>query len=151
MKFRKGLCLAALLAFLLAAGGVVIADDYGYTGGPSGAPTNEQILPAPSSYFRGDLAALNENNHELLVNTVVPGLLGPEERVVPFRVGDDTTLTVCFEGLNSCESAVTGPEGWDNLMSLERFSTFAGARKNVVVVGDPESDRIVHVEIDYEF
>lgn len=115
-----------------------------------GVPAQSQKALSGSVYYTGTLAALDEASHEILVKTTVPGLLGPEETIVPFRINDETTMTICFKSTGECVAATTGSEGWEALKNYEDRSDFALARKDIVLVGDPESDRIVHVQIDYD-
>lgn len=155
MKITRILALASMFMFLLATGAV--AGDYGYSKGMApdekmGAASEEMVPSSesgPVTFFTGTFVALNDANQELLVRTEVPGIFGPEEMVAPFRIGDDTTISVCFKSLQECDSAAIGSEGWNILKTFEDRSDFSLANKNVVIVGDPESDRVVHVQIEY--
>lgn len=121
---------------------------------------NQQIMPPsytqiPTDHGRvavytGTLSSIDSSRQELYIRTQVPGLFGPQMRDVPFRVSDDTTMTICFRSLNQCESRATGSSGWSLLSSLESVGAFSSARKNVIVVSEPVTGNVVHVQIDYE-
>jgi len=107
---------------------------------------------APSSAYKGRLAGVNVNGSEIMVNTSVPGLLGPEEKTVPFKVDGNTTVTVCYTKVNFCERAVPGVEGLKRIGEFEQAYANAGmsGRNDVIVVGDPaNAGRTVHVQVAY--
>lgn len=153
MKVFKALALAPLLAVFVATG--VMARDYGAkSGGAQQQQQMQQSMPGqPVSgevlFFAGTLTSYDPMRQEFLVRTEVPGLLGPQIRDVPFRADQDTTVTICFKSINLCDGKSTGPEGIQMLSSLEGFTSLASVKKNVVVVGDPASNRVVHVQIEY--
>ncbi|MDO8426803.1 MAG: hypothetical protein Q7T24_04750 [Deltaproteobacteria bacterium] len=156
MKVFKAFALAPLFAGLLVTGAV--AGGYGARGGGM-MPQQQQMqerqgmpgaIPGQALYFSGSLTSFDPIRQEILIRTEVPGLLGPQAREVPFRVDQDTTMTICFRSINLCDSRTTGPEGVQMLNNLEGFTSLASVKKNVVVVGDPESNRVVHVQIEYE-
>ncbi len=160
MKVLKALSLAPLFTVLLVTG--VMAGGYGArSGGGMMMPRQQQQMQQPQAvpgqpitgealYFAGTLTSFDPMRQEFLVRTEVPGLLGPQIRDVPFRADQDTTVTICFKSINLCDSKSTGPEGIQMLNSLEGFSSLASVKKNVVVVGDPASNRVVHVQVEYE-
>lgn len=101
------------------------------------------------SAFTGAFTKLNDKNHEIMVKTIVPGLLGPMAKEVPFKIDDDTTMTICAKSTNQCNTSPTGIIGWKMITSLEHIPYFQKAKKDIVVIKDPESNHIVHVQIEY--
>lgn len=170
MKVLNRLVMVPFFVALLSIGAV--AQEYGSTPlGPQAIPPDHgqfqgemqgqmegQVLPGHPGFFKsedlfyytGTLSAINPDKQEIYVNTTVPGLLGPQQRDFPFRVDKDTTMTVCIRSLNACDSRASGIEGWKLLNNLESFTTLSGVRKNVIVVGAPDTNRIVHVQIEYD-
>lgn len=159
--FLKAIMLGPLL------GGLLFTNSFagGYGGQGAKGPVSphetmeKEAVPAPphatgageAEFYMGALSGVNPERNEIVVNTEVPGLLGPQTRDVPFRLDRDTTLTVCFESLNACEDLASGERRLQILSNFEELESLAMVDKQVIVVGDPESDRIVHVQIDYGF
>jgi hypothetical protein len=107
---------------------------------------------APSAAHVGTLNGVNEGDSEILVNTAVPGLMGPEEKAVPFKIDGNTTVTVCYRKVDFCERAVPGDEGLKRMGEFERAYVNAGVSgaNDVIVVGDPSNAaRTVHVQVEY--
>lgn len=159
MKVLKGVILPVLMIMLLASG--VMAKGYGKgtAGGAMGGGVS-QMQPGVSQlpsfgggqdmvFYTGKVSNFNLDNQEIILSTEVPGLLGPQTRDVPFKLDRDSTLTICFRSINACESSATASEGWDMISSLNKFSSIAGADKSAIVIGDPATGRVVHVQIDY--
>ncbi|MBI5642017.1 MAG: hypothetical protein HY954_00930 [Deltaproteobacteria bacterium] len=161
MKMLKGLALVPLMVALLATG--AMAKGYGAKGGGASEqhPGQSMITPGEKTspeqfskmegveFFTGRLTSIDPSGQELLVRTEVPGLLGPQTRDVPFRIDQDTTMNVCFESVGICDSRSNGKDGMRLLSSLEDLNSLASVDKDVIVVGDPDSNRIIHVQIKY--
>lgn len=161
MKILRFLGLASMFMFLMTTSAVAGYGYGGYTSGSEEMTNPQEQMAAPEEmipqeelgqvvFFTGELTALNDSGQEILVKSEVPGLLGPEEMIVPFRINDDTTVTVCVRSTEQCDSAAIGSEGWKILKDYENRSDFATAKKDVVIIGDPDSDRTVHVQVEYE-
>lgn len=98
----------------------------------------------------GTLTGLDHENREILVRTEVPGIFGPQEAETPFRINDDTTITICVKSLEECVSKPDGQTGWESLSSFEDRASLALAEKKVTIISDPDDpSRVVHVQIDY--
>lgn len=106
-------------------------------------------LEGSGVYYMGTLSGIDLNNDSIIVKTQVPGLFGPQLRDIPFRLSSDTTVTVCFRSINICDTKTSGSEGVDMIASLEGLSSLASVDKNVVVIGEPDTGRVVHVELEY--
>jgi len=107
---------------------------------------------APSAYHVGTLKDVDVGGSEILVNTAVPGIRGPEEKAVPFKVDDGTTVTVCYKKVDFCERAVPGNQGLKRMGEFEHAYAKAGLNtaSDVIVVGDPaNAARTVHVQVEY--
>lgn len=100
-------------------------------------------------FYMGTLSGLDPNNQAIIVRTQVPGLFGPQLRDVPFTVSNDTTVTVCFKSINICDTKTSGSEGINMISSLEGLNSLASVDKNIVIIGEPETGRVVHVELEY--
>jgi hypothetical protein len=152
MKIARNLGLGTLFMLLVFSGYSVA----GYMGGGSAwrsyeapAAKSSQMMLSPSSAFIGKLAAINLDRQEVLVDTFIPGLMGPSERIVPFKIGKDTTISICFNSTQTCESGLVGNSGLESLSMVDE--QLSDATKNAVVVGDPDnSGRVVHVQVTYE-
>ncbi len=156
MKFARNLGLGSLFALLVFTGYAM--GGYGMNGYPSGGgsmagtqtvATSSERLVSPSSAFIGRLAGVNVGRRQILLDTFVPGLMGPSERIVPFNISNDTTISLCFKSTGTCESGLIGRAGLASVgMVDEQLPSVA---KNTVVVGDPAiQGRVVHVQITYE-
>lgn len=103
-----------------------------------------------AQFFTGTFSGMNDESRQIYVRSEVPGLLGPQEMVLPFNISDNTSLTVCLKSIKECDSsAIGGSEGWNILKTFEDRSDFSVANKNVVVVTNPETGQPVHVMIEY--
>lgn len=111
--------------------------------------TVDTTNPRDFAVFKGPMTSLNRENHEIVVKTQVPGLLGPMEREFPFKVENDTIITVCFKSRNQCNSSPAGVYGWSTFTSIESLDRFSSAKKNVTVVEEINTGRVVRVQIDY--
>lgn len=149
MKTIRNLGLGTLFVLLAFTGYSSAGYMSGATWHSYNAPSESSQMLSPSSAFVGKLAAINLDRHEVLVDTFVPGLMGPSEKIVPFKIGKDTTISICFNSTQTCESGLIGNEGLRSLNMVDE--QLADAAKNAVVVGDPENaGRVVHVQITYE-
>lgn len=151
MKIARNLGLVTLFILLVLSG----YSAAGYMSGSTWRSQEEapakssQVMLSPSSAFIGKLAAINLDRQEVLVDTFIPGLMGPSERIVPFKIGKDTTISICFNSTRICESGLVGYAGLQSLSMVDE--QLSDATKNAVVVGDPENaGRIVHVQVTYE-
>lgn len=164
MKTRKVLGLVPLLFALLVTGAV--ARDYGKSGsmlpGAGSGMIKQQpmgVQPLPQSgmlggrgegvYYQGTLTSINPDANQFTIRTQVPGLLGPQAADVSFTTNPDTTMTICFRSINACDTYFAGERGWDVLSSLEDIDSLASLDKNVLVIGNPDTNEVVHVQIDY--
>src|SRR5574340_20323 len=150
MKIIRNLGLGTLFVLLAFTGYSSAGYMSGSTWHSYKAPAgSSQMMLSPSSAFIGKLAAINLDRQEVLVDTFIPGLMGPSERIVPFKIGRDTTISICFNSTQTCESGLVGNAGLESLSMVD--DQLSDATKNAVVVGDPENaGRVVHVQITYE-
>jgi len=149
MKIARNLGLGTLFILLVFSGYSTAGYMSGSTWRSEAPAKSSQMMLSPSSAFIGKLAAINLDRHEVLVDTFVPGLMGPSERIVPFKIGRDTTISICFNSTQTCESGLVGNAGLQSLSMVDE--QLSDATKNAVVVGDPENTgRIVHVQVTYE-
>ncbi len=149
MKIARNLGLGTLFVLLVFTGYAMAGYMSGSTWHSYNAPSESSQMLSPSSAFVGKLAAINLDRQEILVDTFIPGLMGPLERIVPFKIGKDTTISICFNSTQTCESGLIGNDGLASLSMVDE--QLSDATKNAVVVGDPENaGRIVHVQITYE-
>lgn len=140
------LVLALFLTNAAAADWFMGLDDY-----TAGVPSQmEKEGKAAGLFFRGTLASISEESRQVVINTTVPGFFGPQLSNVPFTINDDTTMTICIQSTGKCENAASGTEGWEMLTNVENLTSLSLAKKDVVVVSDPETGRTVHMEILYE-
>lgn len=98
--------------------------------------------------FEGDLVSVNPRREEITVWTVVPGILGPERKEIPFRITEDTTFTACTFDMTSCQSLPNGREGLDQLSKIDKDA--ATLDKSALVVVEFGTGRIVHVQTNHE-
>lgn len=167
MKTFKALAIVPALVLLLAAGAV--ARDYGKSGRMTqpmqpgtGMMQQQQQFPGPDMkfgsgqlgqgegvWYYGTLTSLNPAANEIVINTTVPGLLGAQRADVPFSTSPDTTLSICFRSLNACDTYFAGENGWDVLSSLQSMSSLSGANNRALVIGNPDTNQVVHVQIEY--
>lgn len=99
-------------------------------------------------YFAGALTSVNPDG-TLMVRLSVPGLSGSTSWDVPFNITKDTTMTICYKGVASCDSSTNALEELKTLAGLENLSVFSEAEKNVVIVSNVDTGEVVHVEIEY--
>ena len=119
-------------------------DDYA-----AGVPSQEQKPSFLEQYggqvfyetlYSGRFGTLDVENHTLILDSEVPGFLGPEGVSVPLAVSDEAAVNLCESG-GECRSI--GTEGWESLASIPQ-EELAGAR--VVVMGDREDPaRIISI------
>lgn len=162
MKFLKIVALVPMIVALLSTG--AFAKGYGKSGAaPFGGAQSGQSMITPGALltpeqmqsmgnievFQGSLSSLDMETSQLMIKTQVPGLLGPQERDVPFRIDRDTTINICFQSINRCDSHAIGTVGFEKLAQLNEFESLASVDKNVIIVGDPEANRVVHVQVEY--
>lgn len=147
MKIVRSFGLGTLFVLLLFTGYAMA----GYMEGPtwhSESPTHSSRLLSPSSAFIGRLVSVNPDMNEILINTYVPGLMGPEERIVPFRIAKDTSMAICFDSTKTCADGLVGNSALESLSMVDE--ELPNATKNVVVVGDPaHAERVVYVQVTY--
>lgn len=98
-------------------------------------------------FFVGNLSGVDTANREIIVRSDVLGLTGPQKRDIPFAIGHDTTMTLCVKSINACESYSTGEIGFLALNNLE--ASLGNVSRNVIIVGVPDSNRVVHAHIEY--
>ncbi|MBI5468127.1 MAG: hypothetical protein HY891_03255 [Deltaproteobacteria bacterium] len=101
-------------------------------------------------YYAGALTSVNPDG-TLMVRLSVPGLSGPASWDVPFNITKDTTMTICYKSVASCDSSTNALEELKTLAGLENLSGFSEAEKNVVIVNNMDTGEVVHVEVVYNF
>lgn len=162
MKLSRNLFAAVLMIMLLVTSAMAQYASPGGTMDHRSMPGQSTTMPrgrldqqqpfaqqGQAIFFSGTLSSLDKANRDLIVNTEVPGLLGPQRKDVPVRISNDTTMSICFKSANSCNSFALGEEGWNMLSALETYSNLSSVQKDVIVVGEPDTGRIIHVEVDY--
>ena len=150
MKTLRNIGMGALLA-LFVFSGTAMAASMGNQGWkePYGSMPQSSRLISPSSSFMGKLVAVNAADREITVKTFVPGLLGPQEKPVQFRLGKDSTVSFCFTSLKPCYSGLAGSGGLRQLESLN--GEMGHVKKDAVVVENPaKPGDVVHVQVTYE-
>lgn len=162
MKFMKIVALVPMIVALLATG--AMAKGYGKsTMAPYGGAQSDQSMISPgqrltpeqvesmgnTEVFLGSLSSIERESGQLMVKTQVPGLLGPQERDVPFKIDRDTTINICFQSIDRCDSHAIGTAGFEKLAQLSEIESLASVEKDVIVIGDPETGRVVHVQVEY--
>lgn len=101
-------------------------------------------------YYAGALTSVNPDG-TLMVRLSVPGTSGPTSWDVPFNITKDTTMTICYRSIASCDSSTNALRELNTLAELENLSAFNEAEKDVVVVNNMDTGEVVHVEINYNF
>lgn len=99
-------------------------------------------------FYAGALTSVNPDG-TLMVRLSVPGVSGPTSWDVPFKIGKDTTMTICYKSVASCDSSTNALEELKTLAGLENLSGFSEAEKDVVIVNNPDTGEVVHVQIVY--
>ena len=178
MRILKTLGLVPLLLTVVLATGAQ-ARDYGKSGGLTQpmqpAPQARPVLPGTGMqgmqafpefggdvvydsgilgegegvYYLGTLTGIDRSSNQLIVRTEVPGLLGPQRADIPFRTSADTTIGICFQSALNCETYFASERGWDVLSNLEDISPLASSDKRVVVIGNPDTNEVIHVQVLY--
>lgn len=100
-------------------------------------------------YYMGTLSDIDPERNELVMKTEVPGLLGPQLADVPFQTGADTTIGVCFRSIYNCESFFAAERGWEILSNIEEIGPIAEEDKRVLLIGNPDTNEVVHVQVLY--
>src|SRR3972149_1309550 len=100
-------------------------------------------------YYLGTLTDVDRASNQLVVRTEGPGRLGPQQADIPFRTSADTTIGVCFQSIVNCESFFASERGWDVLSNLEDISPLASGDKRVLIIGNPDTNEVVHVQVLY--
>ncbi len=100
-------------------------------------------------YYMGTLTDIDRASNQLTVRTEVPGLLGPQQADIPFRTSANTTMEVCFQSVLNCEAYFASDRGWDVLSNLEEISPLASSDKRVTIIGNPDTNEVVHVQVLY--
>ncbi len=108
-----------------------------------------QLGQGEGVYYIGSLTSIDPASGQLTVKTQVPGLLGPQTADVAFNTSADTTMTICFKSLNSCDMYFADQDGWKALDNLQSISSLSAAEKRVIVIGNPQTNEVVHVQIIY--
>lgn len=169
MKTLKTLWFVPLMMSLVLVTGA-FAREYGKSGmmtqpmrQPEAQMMQPQAIPLPGPgqigsgqlgqgegvYYFGSLTSIDPSTGQFVVNTEVPGLLGPQSADVAFNTSADTTMSICFKSLNACDTYFTDREGWNALNNLQSLSSLASADKQVIVIGNPDTSEVVHVQILY--
>ncbi|MBI5586938.1 MAG: hypothetical protein HY889_01055 [Deltaproteobacteria bacterium] len=133
--------------------GVTAKEDSTYMGLKAyeeGVPTqNEMSIDEEQAvYYAGALTSVNPDG-TLMVKLSVPGPSGPAYWDVPFKITKDTTMTICYRSIASCDSSGNALKELNTLAELENLSAFNEAKKDVVIVNNTETGEVVHVEIEY--
>lgn len=100
-------------------------------------------------YYLGTLTEIDRSSDQIVVRTEVPGLLGPQQADIPFKTSADSTIGVCFQSIYNCESFFASERGWDVLTNLEEISPLASADKRVLIIGNPDTNEVVHIQVLY--
>lgn len=151
MRYIKSLLMVPLFLGLFATGARAADWFMGLEDYSAGVPSQSEKQTVQPVVLSGTLAAFNQEANEILVNTEVAGLLGPQEVTLPYKVGEDTTMDVCVRSTMDCKGAATGTEGLNILASYENITAFSVAKKDVVIIADAEDpSRIIHVQVEYE-
>lgn len=108
-----------------------------------------QLGQGEGVYYFGSLTSIDSTAGQFVVNTEVPGLLGPQSADVAFNTSASTTMSICFKSLNACDTYFTDQDGWKALNNLQSISSLASAEKRVIVIGNPATSEVVHVQILY--
>lgn len=169
MRTLKTLGFVPLMLSLVLATGA-FAREYGKSGvmtqpmrQPEAKMMQPQAIPLPGAgqfgsgqlgqgegvYYFGSLTSIDPAFSQFVVKTEVPGLLGPQSADVAFNTAADTTMSICFKSLNACDTYFTDQEGWKALNNLQSISSLAAAEKRVIVIGNPETNEVVHIQILY--
>lgn len=89
--------------------------------------------------YAGNLSEMDPENRTMVVQSEVPGFLGPEGVSVPITVSNRATVDYCSGG----ECRRVGDEGWESLNSLSA-EELQGSR--IIALGSPEDPaRIITV------
>lgn len=129
--------------------------DYTYRGLEAyeeGVPSQSEMVvnhEESALYYRGTLESVNTADNLVMVRLAVPGLKGISFWDVPFDITSDTTMTICTRSLPSCESTGNAISELGTLAGLQTRSDFNAATKDVVIVNNPDTGEVVHIEVNY--
>lgn len=101
------------------------------------------------AYYYGSLTAIDQASSQIIVKTQVPGLLGPQTADAAFNTTPSTTLSVCFRSTGACDAYFADQQGWNALANLQKVPALTAAQKQVIVVGNPNTSEVLHVQITY--
>ncbi len=91
------------------------------------------------TFYAGSFNTLDPENEALIIDSEVPGILGPDDLSVPIPVSSDAAVDYCAGG----ECRRVGNEGWKSLSQLTQ-EELDGSR--VVIMGHPEDQtRVVTI------
>jgi len=91
------------------------------------------------TFYAGSFNTLDAENQALILDSEVPGILGPDSVSVPVTVSSDAVVDYCVGG--DCRRV--GTDGWKSLSSLSQ-DELEGSR--VVIMGHPEDQtRIITI------
>lgn len=99
-------------------------------------------------YYAGALTSVNPDG-TLMVRLSVPGPSGSTYMDVPLNITKDTTMTICYKSVASCDSSTNALEELKTLAGLENIAGFSEAEKDIVIVNNTDTGEVVHVEIEY--
>lgn len=89
--------------------------------------------------YAGNLGEMDPENRTMVLQSEVPGFLGPEGVSVPLSIGNRAAVDFCSQG----ECRRVGEEGWESLASLPA-EDLQGSR--IIALGSPEDPaRIITV------
>ncbi|HEY4708207.1 MAG TPA: hypothetical protein VII64_12175 [Thermodesulfobacteriota bacterium] len=83
------------------------------------------------TFYAGSFNALDPENQALILDSEVPGFLGPDKVSMPVAISSDAAVDYCVGG----ECRRIGTEGWKSLSRLTQ-EELDGSR--VVIMGYPE-------------
>jgi len=99
--------------------------------------------------YAGSFVSIDKQQHQITAKVEIPGASGIHEmKDMPFEIGEKTTVQICFNTKNECDSYV-GMKGWNRLADLESRSDFNIINKNIALVQDSKNNRTLHVVILY--
>lgn len=108
-----------------------------------------QLGQGEGVYYYGSLSSIDPASNAFVVKTEVPGLLGPQTADVTFNTTANTTMSICFRSTNACDMYFADQQGWSALNNLQNISSLQAAEKQVIVIGNPDTNEVVHVQILY--
>ncbi len=99
--------------------------------------------------IEGSLSAFYPDRNVIVLETMVPGIMGSEAKEVPFVIDPNkTTFSICVNIAGECYRNLDAKNGWQTLESLEKITSFSVLDKKVKLTKNLAGD-ISHVDIVY--